>query len=83
MIRVCYFARVREALGQDSEQVQFQPGLTVAALRQQLAERGSPWQAALADDQRLLAAVNQTLASADTLISDGDEVAFFPLVTGG
>lgn len=83
MIRVCYFARVREAVGQDSEQLAFAPGLTVAALRAQLAARGSPWDAALSDAQRLLAAVNQTMATPDTALSDGDEVAFFPMVTGG
>lgn len=83
MIQVCFFARVREALGQDGEQIEFQPGLTVASLREQLASRGGAWQTALDDQQRLLAAVNQTLAVADTPLADGDEVAFFPMVTGG
>lgn len=55
---------------------------TVEALRQALCQRGNKWPLAL-DPEKLLMAVNQTLVTADHPLTDGDEVAFFPPVTGG
>ncbi|MFR0479428.1 molybdopterin synthase sulfur carrier subunit, partial [Escherichia coli] len=54
----------------------------VEALRQHLAAQSDRWALAL-EDGKLLAAVNQTLVSFDHSLTDGDEVAFFPPVTGG
>jgi molybdopterin synthase sulfur carrier subunit len=51
-------------------------------LRAHLTERGDKWQLAL-ESGKLLVAVNQTICHLDTEIKDGDEVAFFPPVTGG
>lgn len=81
MINVLFFASVRELTGCDSLQVEahFQ---TVEQLRRALCERGDRWALALESD-KLLAAVNQTLVSFDTHLAEGDEVAFFPPVTGG
>ena len=69
MINVLFFAQVRELVGTD-------------ALRQHLAAQSDRWALAL-EDGKLLAAVNQTLVSFDHSLTDGDEVAFFPPVTGG
>ncbi|TKI07412.1 molybdopterin synthase sulfur carrier subunit [Martelella alba] len=81
MIRVLFFAQVRELVGTDSLMVD--AGYpTVEALRQALAARGESWSRAL-EPGRLLSAVNQTLVSADHPLAAGDEVAFFPPVTGG
>lgn len=55
---------------------------TVEALRQHLAAQSDRWALAL-EDGKLLAAVNQTLVSFDHSLNAGDEVAFFPPVTGG
>ncbi|MNJ80203.1 Molybdopterin synthase sulfur carrier subunit [compost metagenome] len=55
---------------------------TADALRAALCERGDKWALAL-ESGKLLVAVNQTLVPLDTLLNDGDEVAFFPPVTGG
>jgi len=82
MIELRYFASLRERLGRDQERVAV-GAATVAELRVRLRERGGVWAEALADDQPLLCAVNQALARPETPISDGDEVAFFPPVTGG
>ena len=82
MIELRYFASLRERLGRDQERVAV-GAATVAELRARLGERGGVWAEALADDQPLLCAVNQALACPETPISDGDEVAFFPPVTGG
>ncbi|PJX34175.1 molybdopterin synthase sulfur carrier subunit, partial [Klebsiella sp. A-Nf5] len=54
----------------------------VEAVRQQLAARGDRWALAL-EEGKLLAAVNQTLTAFDHPVASGDEVAFFPPVTGG
>jgi len=82
MIRVLFFASVRDRLGVADESLTETPA-NVAALRANLAARGAPWDEVLGADQRVLAAVNQTMATDDSPLSDGDEVGFFPPVTGG
>jgi molybdopterin synthase sulfur carrier subunit len=82
MIRVLFFASVRDRLGVAEERLADVPS-SIATLREQLASRGSPWDAVLGPDQHVLAAVNQDMAGADAPISDGDEIGFFPPVTGG
>ena len=84
MINVLYFASLKEALGQSSEEINLDASITdVKGLRDWICQRGEPWQSTLGQQQRLLASVNQELARPDAKISDGDEVAFFPPVTGG
>jgi molybdopterin synthase sulfur carrier subunit len=83
MIQLRYFARLREQVGREAETLDASAGSTVAELRAFLRARGEPWSQALADDQRVLAAVNQQMARAETPVADNDEVAFFPPVTGG
>jgi len=84
MLTLVYFARFREALGKDQEQFALSEGVkTVAQLIDQLvAERGSDWEAVL-KAPNLLVAVNQEMVDAQQVIQDGDEIAFFPPVTGG
>ena len=84
MITILYFARLRESLGKASEVLALPPGVgDLAGLRALLRERGGPWGEAMADGGRVRAAVNQDVAQGETRISDGDEIAFFPPVTGG
>ncbi|WPL18717.1 Sulfur carrier protein MoaD [Thiorhodovibrio winogradskyi] len=83
MIRLLYFASLRETLGCEGEDYPLQSPITTAELRTQLASRGQPWSEALAPARLILAAVNQSIAGTDTIIQPGDEVAFFPPVTGG
>jgi sulfur-carrier protein len=74
-ITVQYFARLREDLGRDREEVTATGELqTVGDIWRHLHGEPPP---------RLMSAVNQTHARLDTPVSDGDEVAFFPPVTGG
>lgn len=83
MINVLFFAQVRELLGESSLSIEAGSNTATAdALRQTLAARSDKWGKVLASD-KLLVAVNQTLCHWDTQINDGDEVAFFPPVTGG
>ncbi len=53
------------------------------SLRELLRSRGGAWAEELADGRPVRAAVNQDMARGETPISDGDEIAFFPPVTGG
>ncbi len=83
MVKVLYFARLRDQLDCAEEQVTLQDSRnSVAELRQQLAARGEPWLSAM-QDENLLVAVNQVIATPDVMVNAGDEVGFFPPVTGG
>jgi len=82
-IRVLYFASLREALGCGGEDVPHAADITtVGALREHIAARGAPWQLLL-EAKNLRAAVNQAMVGFDAPVRAGDEVAFFPPVTGG
>lgn len=82
--KLLYFASLREQLGSSGESLELPAGVAdVGALRAYLASRGGAWAAALAETRSLRVAVNQDLANWDTVIRDGDEIAFFPPVTGG
>lgn len=84
MIEILYFARLREQLGVDRETLPAPAGpATVGDIAAMLRQRGGAWAEVLDEDRAVLAAVNQALARRDTLVADGDEVAFFPPVTGG
>jgi molybdopterin synthase sulfur carrier subunit len=80
-INLRLFALLREQTGVDRESLQT-PAQSVAVLRAELVGRGGAW-SNLQDSNRIKAAVNQSLAAEDHPIQDGDEVAFFPPVTGG
>ena len=84
MITVLYFARLREALGTSSESIALPATVRdVEGLRTLLVARGGEWEGELAPSRPVRAAVNQAMALGDTQVADGDEVAFFPPVTGG
>jgi molybdopterin synthase sulfur carrier subunit len=83
-VKVLYFASVREKLGRDAEELDVPEGIgTVAGLRNHLRGRGGAWADVLADGKLLRMAVNQDMAQATAAIKAGDEIAFFPPVTGG
>ena len=67
-ITVRFFARLREELATDMLTLEPTPGLTAGQLLAQLAAKG---------------AINQTMAKASHPVHGGDEIAFFPPVTGG
>ncbi|WP_016957489.1 molybdopterin synthase sulfur carrier subunit [Catenovulum agarivorans] len=81
MIKVLFFAQLRETLGQE-EYLLDAESLNVAELKKLLIEQNPAWQTAL-QEKRLLVAVNQNMANEHSPINSGDEVAFFPPVTGG
>jgi len=79
-----YLARLRESLGTGIERVGPPPNVATAGeLRAWLAARGGAWATELAPGRAVRVAVNHELAEADTPVRAGDEIAFFPPVTGG
>jgi len=81
-VHVRYFASLREALG-EAESVQVEPGTTVGGLRQLLAARGGRHAEALSAQRPVRAARGHRVCDEAELLNEGDEVAFFPPVTGG
>jgi len=83
-VKVLYLASLREQLGRRGEDLEISPtGSTVAGLRTLLMARGGAWQTVLAQGKALRVAVNQEMAQPTTPVKPGDEIAFFPPVTGG
>jgi len=83
-VKVLYFASVREKLGKAVEEIELPAGVsTVAALRSHLRGRGGNYENAFAEKSLLRAAVNQDMVQPSAAVKAGDEIAFFPPVTGG
>jgi molybdopterin synthase sulfur carrier subunit len=83
-ITVLYFAWLRERIGQAEEHLLLPPEVDrVDRLMAWLSGRGAGHQAAFARREVVRCAVNQSFATTDTPVAAGDEVAFFPPVTGG
>ena len=84
-MKVLYFAWMREKIGQSADEFDALPDgvATVADLVGHLADKGGGYGEAFADRKVLRAAVNQSHVDLDHPLNAGDEVAFFPPVTGG
>ena len=82
MIRVCFFASLREQLDCESLNLPGEAAGSLADVRDHLLTQHPEWAPAL-QASNILMAVNQQMARLDAQVADGDEVAFFPPVTGG
>ncbi|WP_109427922.1 molybdopterin synthase sulfur carrier subunit [Aggregatibacter kilianii] len=81
MLTVLFFAQTRELVGVDKLEIEGDFA-TAEQLRQYLTDKGDKWALALQSD-KLLVAINQTLMPLESAVQNGDEIAFFPPVTGG
>lgn len=81
MLNILFFAQTRELVGLERLELPARFN-TAEQVRQHLAEQGERWALAL-EKGKLLVAVNQTLVPLDSVVKAGDEIAFFPPVTGG
>lgn len=80
-VKVIFFASLRDAVGTGTETVELAgDAASVAQVREALIAREAH---AFRNLKRIRAAVNQELAGDDAVVKEGDEVAFFPPVTGG
>ncbi len=82
MINVVFFAALREQLACSELTVSSENITTVADLKRQLASKSEQWQT-LFGNTSLLSAINHEMVDDEQVIKSGDEVAFFPPVTGG
>jgi molybdopterin synthase sulfur carrier subunit len=82
MIKVIFFAALREQLGCGGAEISTDNASTVAEVKDALGEKDEAWKNYLANNS-LLCAVNHQMVNNDFLVKAGDEVAFFPPVTGG
>lgn len=77
-ITVKYFASLREVLGRGEDSLELGPeNITVSELWERIADRKKTL------PKNVLTAINMEYVKEDARIKDGDEVAFFPPVTGG
>lgn len=84
MVTLLYFASLRESLGRSREQVSLPRATsTVSSLVEELRSRDDRWSEAFAPGKQWRVAVNQQMADLATPLKPGDEIAFFPPVTGG
>lgn len=81
MFNVLFFAQTRELIGLDEITVEGDFA-TADELREHLSQKGEKWALAL-EKGKLLVAINQTLMPLESAVKNGDEIAFFPPVTGG
>ncbi len=83
-MKICYFAWMREKMDMAEEELTLPTTIkTVADLMDFLKKRDEKGAHAFDDSSLLRVAVNQSFANFDHPLSDSDEVAFFPPVTGG
>lgn len=82
-VRVKFFASIREFTGVAEDLIAIPEPCTVADVRAVLAARGEIWDRCLGPTAVVRAAVNQEIVPDDHAVSVGDEIAFFPPVTGG
>ena len=82
-VKIVFFASLREELGVNSVDLQISDSSSVSSLISQLADQHSADWLAILTAENIRIAVNQNIISEDIGVIDGDEVAFFPPVTGG
>ena len=82
MLHIIYFAQLKDDLDCSEETLEWLPHLTtISDLKTALSQRSKQWQHAFS--KNILSAVNQAMAHDSHPIKEGDEIAFFPPVTGG
>ena len=74
-IKIRYFASLKESLGRDSDTLELKLAMSVAEIWDRVSKQNMP--------ENTLAAVNMEYVDMEHLVVDGDELAFFPPVTGG
>jgi molybdopterin converting factor subunit 1 len=82
MIDIIYFASLKTIAGKDRESVDLGPESTIRQLAE-LISKTSPQMGEMIREKKVMISVNQDMADAETIIHDGDEVAFLPPFSGG
>ena len=82
MITVKFFASLKTIAEKEEEQIEVQSSISMDQLSD-IISKTSPKMADIIRDNKIMISVNQEMADADTVIHDGDEVAFLPPFSGG
>ena len=82
MITVKYFASLKAIAEKEEEQIEIQSSISMDQLSD-IISKTSPKMADIIRDNKIMISVNQEMADANTVIHDGDEVAFLPPFSGG
>lgn len=83
-VKLLFFAALREQLGSAGEEIELPAGVTtLGGLRDHLKARGGNYEKAFSEKTLVRMAINQEMAKPGATLGQGDEVAFFPPVTGG
>lgn len=79
-VTVKYFGSVKDESGTEQENLELEPGITVADAISSVKKRH---EALRGRKGQILFALNQNYTSDDAILKDGDELALFPVVSGG
>tara|TARA_X000000950_G_scaffold288829_1_gene407752 strand:+ start:51197 stop:51445 length:249 start_codon:yes stop_codon:yes gene_type:complete len=82
-VKIFYFASLRQIVGTSEENFKIDRSYTVKDLIQLLRKRDENFKIAFKDLSKIKCAVNRQYVSLEKLITDEDEISFFPPVTGG
>jgi molybdopterin synthase sulfur carrier subunit len=83
-VKLLFFAGLREQLGSSGEEIELPAGVTtLAGIREHLKSRGGNYERVFSGKALVRMALNQEMAQPAAPVKPGDEVAFFPPVTGG
>ena len=84
MLKIVYFASLKDKIGRSEETLELPAGVeNLTQLVEALsAMHGDAWSAVI-NGSTILSAVNHEMCEPSQTIKDGDEIAFFPPVTGG
>ena len=82
MITVKFFASLKTIAEKEEEQIEVQSPISMDQLSD-IISKTSPKLGDIIRDNKIMISVNQEMADADTVIHDGDEVAFLPPFSGG
>ena len=83
-VKLLFFAGLREQLGSSGEEIELPAGVTtLAGIREHLKSRGGNYERVFSGKALVRMALNQEMAQPTAPVKPGDEVAFFPPVTGG
>ena len=84
MIKIKYFAHLAETLQSRGEDLEFNGTIVkVGGLLDLLRSRGEPWVSQFSSKNSVLIALNHEICDSNATLKSGDEVGFFPPVTGG
>ena len=85
IIKIIFFARLRELMEIDDINYQLNSidKVTVQMVIEQLMQKYSAFENYINQGNQLMIAVNQQTADVKKIVNSGDELAFFPPVTGG